>query len=367
MGVQLKNKGLSGLLENFTPKSWSEDVIDKETGTSIDHLLRSMNMLFLIYDGNPETTRLQVPKSLRREGLWVTYVKWDHTIVTEWYNGSDIDDVTFRSSLSWRNGSNMLVGQVSVSSNGTWIVNDTDTNVQAQGPVGETPLLRYLNLTLQVSYTSGKTWETLTKFENKLFIKGYVSSEQTLPEFPAQGDIYMVGPIYAVTDTGHLNPIYTMFVYSNNTWVNNGKFSSITAGVVSSFGESDTEVMSQKSVTELLGEYNVSKWQENDFAGDAFIGTNVFSFSQAISKVPQQFRTVGMKVTFITNLKILNADTTYTNIQREMTYMFIDLNIANWSVSSSWESLTRVVLTETQYNGLQNKLDNTFYFVVEDL
>ena len=73
-----------------------------------------------------------------------------------------------------------------------------------------------------------------------------------------------------------------------------------------------------------------------------------------------------MKVTFLTNLKILAADGTYSNIQKEMTYMFTDSDTANWSVVTSWESITKVVLTETQYNGLQNKLDNTCYYVIEE-
>ena len=366
MGTQLKNKNLEGGYDNITPKSWTEDVIDKETNSNLSQILRSMNMMFLSYDGNPETTRLQVPQSFRREGLWVSYVKWDHTVVSEWYNRANIDDTTFRSSSSWMQGNNFLVGQLAVSSEGNWVVNGVDTGVSAKGETGVTPLLRYSNLALQVSYTSGKTWETLVKFENRLFIKGYVSSKSLLPLSPYQGDIYMAGPEYATSDSGHTNPIYTMWVYSNGGWIDNGKFTSISAGVLQTVGNSQTEVMSQNAVTENLSEYNVSKWNTNDTSGDQFVGTDIFSFSQAIEKVPQQFRTSGMKVTFLTNLKILAADGTYSNIQKEMTYMFTDSDTANWSVVTSWESITKVVLTETQYNGLQNKLDNTCYYVIEE-
>lgn len=52
-------------------------------------------MLFLSYNGSRSQTRLQVPSSLRREGLWVTYVLYDKTVVTEWYSAEAIDDTTF--------------------------------------------------------------------------------------------------------------------------------------------------------------------------------------------------------------------------------------------------------------------------------
>lgn len=32
-----------------------------------------------------EQTRLQVPMSIRKTGLWITYVLYDKIVVTEWY------------------------------------------------------------------------------------------------------------------------------------------------------------------------------------------------------------------------------------------------------------------------------------------
>lgn len=58
-------------------------VKSEETGYTLDEILASFNMLFLSYNVSAELTRLQVPNSFRREGLWVTYVTYDRTVVTE--------------------------------------------------------------------------------------------------------------------------------------------------------------------------------------------------------------------------------------------------------------------------------------------
>lgn len=69
----------------------------EETGYTLDEILANFNMLFLSYNVNAELTRLQVPNSFRREGLWITYVTYDRTVITEWYNSNDIDDDTWKS------------------------------------------------------------------------------------------------------------------------------------------------------------------------------------------------------------------------------------------------------------------------------
>ena len=89
------------------------------------------------------------------------------------------------------------------------------------------------------------TWTDLSdEFTNNVFIKGYVDTASKLPSDASIGSIYMVG-------TG---APYEMYVKTSNGWVNNGSFTSVTAGIVNETGNSEHLVMSQKSVTDKLTE-----------------------------------------------------------------------------------------------------------------
>ena len=110
-------------------------------------------MYFLSYTGNTAQTRCQVPKDLRREGLWITYVDFNHKVITEWYNSDNIDDETWGVNTYWRQGSNKLIGDISISSNGNWVINGSETEFKATGdPIK--PLLRvnFSTNKLQISY-----------------------------------------------------------------------------------------------------------------------------------------------------------------------------------------------------------------------
>lgn len=134
-------------------------------------------MLFLSYNGSRSQTRLQVPSSLRREGLWITYVLYDKTVVTEWYSAEAIDDTTFGDSANWRDGSNALVGDISISSDGYWVINGEVTNIKAQGEAGITPILRVgSNNHLQVSYTNGSSYVDVSS--NPVFTQFRVSNNK---------------------------------------------------------------------------------------------------------------------------------------------------------------------------------------------
>lgn len=344
---QLIKKNIQeGRYEDIFPKTFIDAVEDRESGNNLNEILSGFNMYFLSYIGSRELTRLQVPLSLRKTGLWITYVLYDKTVVTEWYAGEAIDDNSWRSSDNWRVGSNMLVGDISISSDGYWVVNGVVTTTKAQGEQGITPMLRVgSNNHLQVSYTNGSSWVDLSnnpvytqfrvlnnklqqstdlgntytyiseelaykfqesgnklqmskdlgntwedvsdyiaawfkftgttgssqadnvgkiqisrdngvtwsdlsgEFTNSLHIKGYVATVATLPSSAVQGDIYGVGPTYDPSDTEQTNPIYQLYVKDSTGWVNNGKFTSIAAGVVQTTGTSITEVMSQDAVS----------------------------------------------------------------------------------------------------------------------
>lgn len=95
-----KDKCLGEAKEVF-PTTYIEAVKDKLTGVGLDNILASFNMIYIPYMGSREDTRLQVPKFLRRKGLWITYVDYGNKIRTEWYRCNCIDDAHWQSDIHW--------------------------------------------------------------------------------------------------------------------------------------------------------------------------------------------------------------------------------------------------------------------------
>lgn len=146
--------------EQVFPKNYIQNLKDKDSGANLEDILKSFNMLFLSYLGNKVDTRKQVPMSLRHGGLWITYIV-DNTIVTEWYDSTTVDDYTWGSDAYWREGSNMLVGDISISKQGTWVINGEDTGISPKGDKGDSPIIRIYNNKIQVSYDKGNTYTDL--------------------------------------------------------------------------------------------------------------------------------------------------------------------------------------------------------------
>ena len=311
MSQQLVKKGANGKHENVMPKSWIEAIKDKNTGQTLVEILQGFNMYFLPYNGNTSSTRCLVPTILRKKGLWITYVKYDGNVHTEWYAAEQIDDKSWGDNSNWRVGNNTLVGDITISANGNWVINGSETEFKAVGEKGNTPLLRVANNRLQVSYNlgeyymdvtnnpvytkfrwlatsgdtqannigriqasvdEGKTWTNMSNdFTNNLHISRYIGVNESLPTSGiAEGTIYAKGPYYDEGDALNDNPIYRLWVYAwkGNTlaWQDNGEFTGIAAGVVQETGDSEAEVMSQKAVSqeihklEFYGGIDVSHW-----------------------------------------------------------------------------------------------------------
>lgn len=317
MSNQLVKKNSAEGYQNVFPKTWIDAIKDKESGVSLQEILQGFNMYFLSYNGSRALTRCKVPTILRKEGLWITYVLYDHTVVTEWYNSDQIDDNSWSMDSNWRIASNALVGDISVSSDGYWVINGERTEAKAQGEQGVTPLLRVgANNKLQVSYNAGKAWKDISDYivpkfrwnqgvgttagtiqismdlgktwtnlsneiTNNLRISRYIGINESLPTSGvAEGTIYMKGPYYNESDTSNTNPIYRMWVYAwkGNTlaWQDNGEFTSISTSVVQERGNSTTEVMSQDAVTKELTELESKNSQ---------LGQKVDSFSEKSESV----------------------------------------------------------------------------------
>lgn len=269
------------------PLTYIQAVYDARTNERLDAILWKCNNVYLPWMGSAGDTRIQLPFWMRRKGVIITYKNLAEETITEklTYDLCIADDF-FRLDSSWTRITDALPvgGNITIGSNGNWFQDGVDTGFKAQGPKGDnglTPMLRTVNNKLQYSYDGEvwneiseyiaawfryqdnkiqisrdqKTWSDLSKpFTQDLYIKGYVATSSALPSTGVkQGDIYMVGPTYAAEDTEHKNPIYRMYVYNDSGWVDNGVFQSIAAGVVQTIGNSETEVMSQKAVSSIVG------------------------------------------------------------------------------------------------------------------
>lgn len=269
------------------PLTYIQAVYDARTKERLDSILWKCNNVYLPWMGSAGDTRVQLPFWMRRKGIIITYKNLEDETITEKlsYDLCIADDF-FRLDSSWTRITDALPvgGNITIGSNGNWFQDGVDSGFKAQGPKGDnglTPMLRTVNNKLQYSYDGEvwneiseyiaawfrfqdnkiqisrdqKTWSDLSKpFTQDLYIKGYVATSSALPSTGVkQGDIYMVGPTYAAEDTEHKNPIYRMYVYNDSGWVDNGVFQSIAAGVVQTIGNSETEVMSQKAVSSIVG------------------------------------------------------------------------------------------------------------------
>lgn len=266
--------------KDIFPITVTSAVFDKQ-GNSLEAILLQTNNIFLSYKGSNEATRITVPLKMRRKGLIISYKDYDGNAITEKlvYDDSVADDI-FKLDSSWTSiGDVIISGEISISPNGTWIIDGKDSGIKAVGPKGDNGLspivrtnnnkleysydgtewtvisdyvaawFRFENNKIQISRDNKKTWTDLSEsFTKNLYIKGYVANVSALPTNATQGDIYMVGP----QTSGGTD--YLMYIKDSTGWKNNGSFTSITAGIVQTFGNSETEVISQKSITEnILG------------------------------------------------------------------------------------------------------------------
>lgn len=98
---QLVKKERGGGYRDIFPKSYTENIRDKESGEYLDVTLAKINFLFLPYHISKEHTRLQVPFSKRRRGLWISYViPWERMVI-EYYLSDNIEDSYWQSDAYW--------------------------------------------------------------------------------------------------------------------------------------------------------------------------------------------------------------------------------------------------------------------------
>lgn len=105
MSDQLIKKNGQGYGKVY-PKTYIEGISDKISGKSLEDILKSYNHYFLVYTGNRKQTRIQLPKALRRKGVWITFTMFDGTNITEYFIGDDVRDFTFGDDNNWRSAYN---------------------------------------------------------------------------------------------------------------------------------------------------------------------------------------------------------------------------------------------------------------------
>lgn len=81
----------------------SENIVDSATGKTISELLNEVNHIYVPFINNTRRdTRNQIPASMRRKGLWITYISCKGNIITEYYTGDALDDNSWGSSDNWK-------------------------------------------------------------------------------------------------------------------------------------------------------------------------------------------------------------------------------------------------------------------------
>ena len=277
----------------FYPRTVIQAVHDGRTGASLEAILAQYNNIYVQYQGTAGRTRNIVPKEMRRKGIIISYVDMQGNAITEkCVNDAQRDNFHWGLDVNWvRVDELTLSGDISVSVKGTWVINGEDTGIAALGPKGDnglTPWLKTIDNKLHFSYDNetwevcsdyiaayfrfqdnkfqisrdNKTWSDLSgEVTNSLSIKAYVTDKSQYPN-PKQGDMIMVGPTYADDDAEHTKPIYHLNIYNAGGWVDHGPFQSINAGVVQELGDSETEVVSQKTISFNIP-YDISLYHTN--------------------------------------------------------------------------------------------------------
>ena len=347
---------VSGRRFPFYPRTVIQAVHDGRTGAPLEAILAQYNNIYVQFQGTAVRTRNIVPKEMRRKGIIISYVDMQGNAITEkCVNDAQRDNFHWGLDVNWvRVDELTLSGDISVSVKGTWVINGEDTGIAALGPKGDnglTPWLKTIDNKLHFSYDNetwevcsdyiaayfrfqdnkfqisrdNKTWSDLSgEVTNSLSIKAYVTDKSQYLN-PKQGDMIMVGPTYADDDAEHTKPIYHLNIYNAGGWVDHGPFQSINAGVVQELGDSETEVVSQKTISFNIP-YDISLYHTN------IDGTNKFTLSDAIYNIPTSIRRHGSEIRFISK-----------STDRYETWKFIannEITNSEWNKAGNWVKIT---------------------------
>lgn len=209
------------------PISYLTSIVDNKTGKNLEDILKSLGSYFIPFFKNKEETRKLIPKALRNKGLQVTFLDDKNRINREYYNSNYIDDDNFSKDSKWIKTDFRVGNNISISSDGFWVLDGKQTTISAQGIEGITPELRINNNFLEKTYdgwetveiisdpiityfrysdgfiqatTDKKTWINISEhFQVSPFVKGYFEEMESLEKafpHPEKGNIAWVGKPY---------------------------------------------------------------------------------------------------------------------------------------------------------------------------
>lgn len=160
--------------------------------------------------------------------------------------------------------------KLSVSSEGTWVINGVDTGIKVEGPKGDpgsdgkdgvSPLLRWKDNRIEQSTDNGKTWSALSdRFNTNLFIKGCVSSVEELPKNALIGDIYGVGPVYEEDDLEHTRPYYQLYVNTVSNWIKEYTITKVYSDETELPAFAEIALVKKSSNEYIVYKYTVDDW-----------------------------------------------------------------------------------------------------------
>ena len=342
--------------ENVFPRTRIQDLFDDTSGQKLIDILRSFNMMFVPYLGNKSYTRNQISPELRRQGLWLTYVI-DNTVYTEWYGEVAIDDTNWGSDANWRQGSNALVGDLSISPNGTWIINGEDSGIPIKGDKGDSPVIRIYDNKIQVSYNKGVTYEDLnnTPVYTKFRFNSQTNTYQVSYDLGANWQNISDEKVYHKFKYNQTTNTYQESTDFGKTWSNISaekvytKFrfnrSTNTYQISTDLGQNWTDVSSDKVYYQFRYNRETNTHQVSTDFGTAW--TNVSE-----DKVFYQFRTEGNRLQVSTDL-----GTTWENCSEPIAAWF------RWADASGTGNVGKVQISRDQQNwsDLSPTITNNLY------
>lgn len=100
MGNQLYIRK-SGNIQNVYPKNYTDNIKYSNDYKNLTEILEDFNCYFLSYTNSPEETRIQLPQSLRKRGIWITYIDNESILHVEYYTAVIFIDTEFQKNENW--------------------------------------------------------------------------------------------------------------------------------------------------------------------------------------------------------------------------------------------------------------------------
>lgn len=101
MSTQLEEK-INGKWQHAYPITTLEAVNDIATNKNLNDIFKSYNHIYLpLKKNSKKATRLQVPHSMRRRGLFITYECKNGHLITEYYNSDSTINKDFGDCKNW--------------------------------------------------------------------------------------------------------------------------------------------------------------------------------------------------------------------------------------------------------------------------